>query len=132
MEVDDMKSNLDIFNIKEWLLTNGLGGYSYMSLPLINTSCYQSLMCVALHTPVDRYSVLENVNEEVIIDNNTYLLNEHIVSVDVEDIVTYTFQIKNISIKKEIAYETNPFSSGSRHGKPLRRFETARWSGSQW
>jgi predicted glycogen debranching enzyme len=104
MEVDDMKNNLDIFNIKEWLLTNGLGGYSYMSLPLINTSCYQSLMCVALHTPVDRYSVLENVNEEVIIDNNTYLLNEHIVSVDVEDIVTYTFQIKNISIKKEIAY----------------------------
>lgn len=58
-------SNLGESLKKEWLLTNGLGGYASSTILGINTRKYHGLLVAALNPPVDRKVVLSKLDEEV-------------------------------------------------------------------
>src|SRR5215470_3512416 len=50
---------------REWLLTNGLGGYSSGTISGAHTRRYHGLMVSALNPPLDRHIVLSRVSELV-------------------------------------------------------------------
>ena len=59
---------------KEWLVTNGLGGYASSTVLGINTRKYHGLLVAALHPPKDRRVFLTKLDEDVIVENNVYRL----------------------------------------------------------
>jgi len=54
---------------KEWLVTNGLGGYSSSTILGINTRKYHGLLVAALNPPGDRTVCLAKLDEEVVLGN---------------------------------------------------------------
>ena len=65
-------SNLDESLQKEWLVTNGLGGYASSTILGINTRKYHGLLVASFSPPVDRRVVLSKVDEELIVNRNTF------------------------------------------------------------
>ncbi len=57
----DLATSLD----REWLVTNGLGGYASSSLAGAATRSYHGLLVAALHPPVERTVLVTKVDEEV-------------------------------------------------------------------
>ena len=59
---------------KEWLITNGLGGYASSTVLGVNTRKYHGLLVAALHPPGDRTVCLTKLDEEAYVGNNIYPL----------------------------------------------------------
>ena len=71
------KQNLSNFNAaiqKEWLVTNGLGGYASSTVLGINTRKYHGLLVAALHPPGDRTVCLAKLDEEIWVGKKVYRL----------------------------------------------------------
>lgn len=62
---------------REWLVTNGLGGYASSTLISVNTRSYHGLLVAALHPPVDRTVLVGGVVEWAIYDGKRYPLSTH-------------------------------------------------------
>jgi predicted glycogen debranching enzyme len=59
---------------KEWLITNGLGGYASSTVLGVNTRKYHGLLVAALHPPGDRTVCLSKIDEEISVGNAVYRL----------------------------------------------------------
>jgi predicted glycogen debranching enzyme len=59
---------------KEWLVTNGVGGYAASTVLGVNTRKYHGLLVAALHPPGDRTVCLAKLDEDVLVGNNIYRL----------------------------------------------------------
>ena len=59
---------------KEWIITNGLGGYASSTVLGINTRKYHGLLIAAFQPPGDRMTCLEKLDEEIVIGTNIYSL----------------------------------------------------------
>src|SRR5215470_3514516 len=62
---------------REWLVTNGLGGYASGTLAGVNTRSYHGLLVTALHPPVDRTVLVADMAEWVTYDGMRYPLSTH-------------------------------------------------------
>ena len=60
--------------LREWLLTNGIGGFAASTISGINTRRYHGLLIASLKPPVDRRLLLAKLEEEVIVDGKRYML----------------------------------------------------------
>ncbi len=59
---------------KEWLLTDGEGGFACSTVSFMNTRRQHSLLTVSLNQPLKRLNLLNKVDEEVVIENKSYFL----------------------------------------------------------
>src|SRR6476661_7272024 len=66
--------NLDESITKEWLVTNGIGGYASGTVSGVNTRRYHGLLVAALVPPVERTVLLNNVDEDLYIEDRIYYL----------------------------------------------------------
>ncbi|MCL5268750.1 MAG: glycogen debranching enzyme N-terminal domain-containing protein [Bacteroidetes bacterium] len=66
--------DLSVSSAKEWLLTDGDGGFASSTISFMNTRRQHSLLTVSANTPLKRLTLLNKVDEEVIIDNKSYFL----------------------------------------------------------
>ncbi len=100
---------------KEWLVTNGLGGYASSTVLGVNTRKYHGLLVAALHPPGDRTVCLAKLDEEVQVGNKVYMLgaNEfqetffpkgfiHLKEFSVSPFPKYTYSIENIEVQKTV------------------------------
>src|SRR5690348_2494653 len=62
---------------REWLVTNGLGGYASGTLTGINTRRYHGLLVAALQPPVARTVLVSSLQETVVYDGRSYSLSTH-------------------------------------------------------
>jgi predicted glycogen debranching enzyme len=62
---------------KEWLITNGLGGYASSTVLGINTRKYHGLLVAALNPPGERTVCLSKLDEDFIIGNDVYRLGSN-------------------------------------------------------
>ena len=62
---------------KEWLITNGLGGYASSTVPGINTRKYHGLLVGAMHPPGDRTVCLAKLDEDILVGNDVYRLGSN-------------------------------------------------------
>ncbi|MCL6578073.1 MAG: amylo-alpha-1,6-glucosidase [Candidatus Bathyarchaeota archaeon] len=70
----EMLSRFDDAVSKEWIITNGLGGYASSTVLGLNMRKYHGLLVAAFNPPGDRRICLAKLDEEVSIGNSTYPL----------------------------------------------------------
>src|SRR5579862_1837678 len=63
----DLQSGME----REWLVTNGLGGYASGTLGGINTRKYHGLLVAATQPPVGRINLLVRLNEVLTVAGQT-------------------------------------------------------------
>jgi len=54
---------------KEWIITNGLGGYASSTILGLNTRKYHGLLIAAFNPPVNRHVLLEKLDEEIVFED---------------------------------------------------------------
>lgn len=70
----DVLSDVDGALSREWLVTNGLGGYASSTVLGVNTRKYHGLLVAAFNPPVNRWVLLTKLDEEITIGNKTFAL----------------------------------------------------------
>ena len=102
---------------KEWLITNGIGGYSSSTVIGANTRKYHGLLVAALMPPGNRQVILSKLDESVEIEGKNYNLYTNIgkdyisdgykklVKFEKEYIPIFTYQVEEMQIKKFICME---------------------------
>lgn len=105
---------------REWLVTNGIGGYASSTVVGANTRRYHGLLVAALEPPRGRTVMLSKIDEEVVVDDRTFYLgtNEyhdgtinpngyvHLQECRVEDgLPTFTYSVPEASLTKTIWME---------------------------
>ncbi|NPE28060.1 glycogen debranching protein [Methanococcoides sp. SA1] len=62
---------------REWLITNGIGGYASSTIIGDNSRKYHGLLIASANPPVDRRVLLSSLDEEIIVGNEVYRLATH-------------------------------------------------------
>ena len=63
---------------KEWLVTNGIGGYASSTVLGINTRKYHGLLVAPLTPPARRFVILSKIDESLEIEGKKYNLYSNI------------------------------------------------------
>jgi len=99
---------------KEWLITNGIGGFASSTIIGSNTRRYHGLLVAALKPPVGRHLVLSKIDESITISGTPYNLfsfqtpdyimrgYQYLQRVDINSIPTFVFSIGDIFLEKKI------------------------------
>ena len=102
---------------KEWILTNGIGGYSYSTILGCNTRKYHGLLVAPLTPPARRHVILSKLDEAIEIDNKEYVLYtnmcknyiaegyKNLVRFEKEYLPIFSYKVKNTEIKKIVCME---------------------------
>jgi len=60
---------------KEWIVTNGIGGYASSTISGANTRRYHGLLVAALNPPTDRRVLVSKMEEKIITTDETFFLS---------------------------------------------------------
>lgn len=102
---------------KEWLITNGIGGYASSSILGINTRKYHGLLVAPLTPPASRHVILSKLDESIEVEGKSYNLYSNICKDYISDgykylekfekdyVPVFTYKIGNIIINKIICME---------------------------
>jgi len=72
MEITKEGINLESGLTREWLVTNGIGGFASSTIIGANTRKYHGLFIAPLTPPARRYLILSKLDESIQIENNKY------------------------------------------------------------
>ncbi len=111
------KKDLDIKEglTKEWIITNGIGGYASQTVLGINTRKYHGLLIAPLDPPSRRFVILSKVDESILIDGEEKILYSNIcknyISEGYKNLESFnkiynplfTYDIDGIKVEKRIA-----------------------------
>ena len=107
----DLKEGLE----KEWVISNGIGGFASTTIIGANTRRYHGLLIAPLLPPARRYVLLSKVDEFVYIGNEHYNLYTNVSknyisdgykvldSFEKEILPEYNFKVKDMKINKKIS-----------------------------
>ncbi len=112
----NLLSDTDKAAEKEWIVTNGLGGYASSTVLGINTRKYHGLLVASFNPPTDRRVLLTQLNEEVQVNEETYRLgarelksgvqpsedNLFLRSFILDPFPTYEYVVDELRLKKTI------------------------------
>ena len=102
---------------KEWVITNGIGGFASSTILGINTRRYHGLLFAPLTPPAQRNLILSKVDESIIINEKKYNLYsnmcvdntskgyKYLESFEKEYIPIFTYKVENTVIRKYICME---------------------------
>ena len=110
------KKQLDLKNgiEREWLITNGIGGYASSTVLGANTRRYHGLLVASLKPPAMRHVILSKLDESIIIGNEKYDLftnmcenyisegYKNLESFEKNPLPEFNYKVKNVSINKKI------------------------------
>src|SRR5271165_744573 len=72
---EELCHDLDAATQREWLETNGIGGFASSTVAGANTRRYHGLLTAALRPPVGRHALLSKLEETLIVDERRYELS---------------------------------------------------------
>jgi len=102
---------------REWIITNGIGGYCSSTIIGANTRKYHGLLVAPLRPPANRMLVLSKVDESIQTGDKKYNLYtnmcknyisdgyKQLISFEKEYIPIFTYKVEDILIKKFICME---------------------------
>lgn len=102
---------------REWVITNGIGGYASSTVVGANTRKYHGILVAPLAPPARRYLLFSKIDEAVEIEGQSYPLYtnlgrnyvsegyRHLYSFEKEYIPIYTFVVQGMTIKKFICMQ---------------------------
>ena len=100
---------------KEWVLSNGTGGFASSSVIGANTRRYHGLLVAPLIPPAQRHLLISKVDESIVVEENEYNLftnvcknyisdgYKNLESFEKEYLPVYTYKINDIKITKTIS-----------------------------
>jgi len=111
----DVCANLDAALGREWLETNGLGGFASSTIVGLNTRRYHGLLVAALKPPVERFVLLSKFEETLIIDGQAFELSanrypgvvhpqgfRYLKQFRLDPFPVFTYEIEGIEIEKSV------------------------------
>jgi predicted glycogen debranching enzyme len=100
---------------REWLETNGLGGFAYSTVSGINTRRYHGLLVAATKPPVGRMVLLSKVEETLTIDGRRYELSanrypgvvhpqgyQYLKEFRLDPFPVFVYQVEDVELEKSI------------------------------
>ena len=116
----DICSNLDAALRREWLETNGIGGFSSASITGANTRRYHGLLTAATKPPVGRMVLLSKLEETLIMGDRRFDLStnqyqgtvhphgfELLASFRLDPFPIFTFEVEGVQIEKSVFMTQN-------------------------
>ncbi len=109
--------NLENSLTKEWVITNGIGGFASSTIVGANTRKYHGLLVAPLYPPAQRHVILSKLDEAIEIEGKTIPLYTNIgkkyisegfknqVSFEKDIIPTFEYEVDGIKITKQIVME---------------------------
>src|SRR5579863_5434659 len=107
--------NLDMASRREWLETNGLGGFASSTITGLNTRRYHGLLVAATKPPVGRMVLLSKMEETFVIEGRRYDLSTndypHVVhpagykllkEFRLDPFPTFVFEVEGVEIEKRV------------------------------
>jgi len=111
----DVCEDLDAALRREWLETNGLGGFASSTIVGLNTRRYHGLLVAALKPPVERFVLLSKLEETLIIDGQAFDLSANrypgvvhpqghhfLQQFRLDPFPAFTYEIEGIEIEKSV------------------------------
>lgn len=117
MKEENKKITLEEGLQREWIVTNGIGGYASSTIVGANTRKYHGLLVAPMTPPGNRTLILSKVDESLTIDGKDYNLYTNIcknyisdgykkiVSFEKEYIPIFTYEVEGVNVKKFICME---------------------------
>ena len=117
MKITKEKLNLEEGLTKEWIITNGIGGFASSSVIGANTRKYHGLLVAPLNPPAKRFVILSKVDESIEIDGKNYDLYtnvgtdftsqgfKYLESFEKDFVPIFKYKVENIEITKVICFE---------------------------
>ncbi len=111
----DICGNLDAAVEREWLETNGLGGFAGSTIAGLNSRRYHGLLVAATKPPVGRMVLLSKLEETVVIDGKRFDLSancypgaihprgfEYLKEFRLDPFPVFTYQVDGVEIEKRV------------------------------
>ncbi|NIN53180.1 MAG: hypothetical protein GTO23_08505, partial [Nitrososphaeria archaeon] len=111
----DISSNFKQYLLKEWIITNGLGGYASSTVLGINTRKYHGLLVASVDRASGRKVCMAKLDEEMNIGKNIYPLSASefqngifpkgymfLKSFSVSPFPKYTYSVEEVELRKTI------------------------------
>jgi predicted glycogen debranching enzyme len=108
--------NFDEASCREWIETNGLGGWASSSIAGAHTRRYHGLLVAATHPPVGRLVLLSRLDEAIIVNGRRSELScnrfpgtihprgyEHLQSFTRELFPTFEYEVDGVRLRKTVA-----------------------------
>lgn len=117
MKFGKKQMNLEEGLTKEWIITNGIGGYASSTILGCNTRKYHGLLIAPLTPPARRFLILSKIDESIEIEETKYNLYTNMGKDYISDgyqyeqsfekdyIPIFTYKVEDITIKKLICME---------------------------
>ena len=111
------KLNLEFALDKEWIITNGIGGFASSTIIGANTRKYHGLLVAPIIPPARRTLILSKLDESVEVDGRKYDLFTNVgkcyisqgfkyqESFEKDYMPTFTYKVEGIEITKTICME---------------------------
>jgi predicted glycogen debranching enzyme len=111
----DVCSNLEAGLEREWLETNGLGGFASSTLAGLNTRRYHGLLTAATKPPVGRMVLLSKLEETLLLDNRRFDLSanqypgvihpqghQYLAGFRLDPFPVFTYRVEGVEIEKRV------------------------------
>lgn len=117
MRKDMRKVNFENAIQKEWIMTNGLGGFASSTIVGANTRKYHGLLIAPLSAPANRYLILSKIDESIDINGKNHILYtnmcrdnislgyKYLTQFSKEEIPVFTYEIDGVCVEKSICME---------------------------
>src|ERR1700758_2385905 len=112
---EDVCRNPGAASGREWLETNGLGGFASSTITGLNTRRYHGLLCAALEPPAKRFMLLSKLEETLIVEGNRYELSVNTypgmahpagyqfqISFRMDPFPTFAWQVEDVELSKQV------------------------------
>ncbi len=86
--------------MREWIVTNGLGGYASLSYKLTNTRKYHGLLIASLNPPTQRWVFVSNIFDKITLDSTVYDLHEHRGRFVFDIFPSFVYDLDGVHLKK--------------------------------
>ena len=117
MEYSKINENVRKSLKRDWIITNGIGGFSSQSEIGCNTRRYHGLLIAPLNAPGKRHLILSKLDESIEINGVKHNIYTNMAGGDItegykylvdfkkEYIPIYTYKVENVIIKKFICMQ---------------------------
>ena len=117
MKYCDINDNLKKALERDWIITNGIGGFASCSMLGVNTRRYHGLLVAPLLPPAKRTLLVSKIEESIIIDNEEYSFSSDVANDELTEgfkylvdfrkdfVPIFTYYVENILIKRYIVMD---------------------------
>ncbi len=88
--------------MREWIVTNGLGGYASLTNNMTNSRKFHGLLVASLNPPTERWVFVSNIFNTVHIGDKIYDLTKYKSRFSFEYFPSFTHNVEGVEIKKTV------------------------------